>query len=144
MKIKNMAVVLTAVLACVVFVQTQHPRGHVHAQNTSNVVGGYTGASDYAPYSGAGGYVDSSPRKTVAQAKKMKDNELVSLQGKITKRIKKDKYVFTDNTGSVNIEIDSDVWKGLTVGPNDVVIIYGEVDKGIRDFEIEVEKIEKQ
>ncbi|MDR1951891.1 MAG: NirD/YgiW/YdeI family stress tolerance protein [Elusimicrobiota bacterium] len=80
----------------------------------------------------------------VSEAKKLKDHSVVALEGKITQQLKKDKYLFVDGSGNITIEIDSNVWNGLIVTPDETVIIYGEVDK---DFgypaEIEVSHIEK-
>ncbi|MDR2708905.1 MAG: NirD/YgiW/YdeI family stress tolerance protein [Elusimicrobiota bacterium] len=101
--------------------------------------GGYTGAA-----SAQGGYIDKYEQVNAAQAKKLKKNTLVSLIGKIDKRIKGDKYLFSDKTGSVNIEIDDRIWNGLSVGADDTVIIYGEIDKDSGKIEIEVDKIEKR
>ena len=42
------------------------------------------------------------------------------------------------------VEIDDDKWNGLSVGPNDVVEIYGEVDSEIyRKNEVDVKFIKK-
>ena len=76
---------------------------------------------------------------TVEQAKDLKDDTFVILRGNIKQNI----YVFTDNTGSVNIEIDEDEWNGLEVGPEDTVEIRGEVDKGWTTLEIDVDRISK-
>ncbi|MFR8205759.1 MAG: NirD/YgiW/YdeI family stress tolerance protein [Alphaproteobacteria bacterium] len=43
----------------------------------------------------------------------------------------------------MDIEIDDKDWRGLVVGPDDVVIIEGEVDKGWTKLEIEVDNIRK-
>lgn len=50
---------------------------------------------------------------------------------------------FEDQSGSIDIEIDDKDWRGLVVGPDDVVIIEGEVDKGWTKLEIEVDNIRK-
>ncbi|ULQ58896.1 NirD/YgiW/YdeI family stress tolerance protein [Brucepastera parasyntrophica] len=81
---------------------------------------------------------------TVAEAKKMRDDTNVSLEGKITRHLGGDKYLFTDSTGTVRIEIDEDKWGGLNVGAEDVVIIYGEVDKKVGKVEIDVDRIVKK
>ena len=62
---------------------------------------------------------------TVEQAKNMNDDAFVILRG------------------SINIEIDEDEWNGLNVGPEDVVEIRGEVDKGWSTLEIDVDRISK-
>mgnify|MGYP000009413373 FL=1 len=80
---------------------------------------------------------------TVEQAKNMNDDAFVILRGNIKQNVGDDIYVFTDGTGSINVEIDEDEWNGLNVGPEDVVEIRGEVDKGWSTLEIDVDRISK-
>lgn len=65
---------------------------------------------------------------TVEQAKNMNDDAFVILRGSIKQNVGDDIYVFTDGTGSINVEIDDEDWNGVTVGPEDTVEIRGEVD----------------
>ena len=81
---------------------------------------------------------------SVAEALKLGDDAPVVLQGKIEKSLGGEKYLFTDNTGSVTIEIDDDDWRGLSVDQNDTVEIRGEVDKDFMNFEIDVDSIAKK
>ena len=93
----------------------------------------------------AGGYTGpSAASMTVAEAKKLGDDTPVVLVGKIEKSLGGEKYVFTDNTGSVTVEIDNDDWRGLTVNDKDTVEIRGEVDKDFMNFEIDVDSIAKK
>ena len=94
--------------------------------------GGFTGPKDGTDVS-----------VSVADAKNMKDEAYVTLKGKIVKKIGSEKYLFEDQSGSIDIEIDDKDWRGLVVGPDDVVIIEGEVDKGWTKLEIEVDNIRK-
>ena len=80
---------------------------------------------------------------TVEQAKGMSDDTFVILQGNITKNVSKELYVFTDASGSINVEIDDDDWNGTSVGPDDLVEIRGEIDKGLTKIEIDVDQIQK-
>lgn len=80
---------------------------------------------------------------TVENAKGMEDDTFVILRGNITKSLGDDMYIFTDGTGTINIEIDEDEWNGVTVGPEDVVEIRGEIDKGWASIEIDVDQIKK-
>lgn len=80
---------------------------------------------------------------TVEQAKNMNDDAFVILRGSIKQNVGDDIYVFTDGTGSINVEIDEDEWNGLNVGPEDVVEIRGEVDKDWSTLEIDVDRISK-
>ncbi len=79
---------------------------------------------------------------TVAQALELGDDTAVVLEGKIEKSLGKEQYVFQDATGSVTVEIDDDDWRGLTVTPQNTVIIKGEVEKDMFKTEIDVDAIE--
>ena len=93
----------------------------------------------------AGGYTGpSAAAMTVAEAKKLSDDTPVVLVGKIEKRLGGEKYLFTDNTGSVTVEIDNDDWRGLNVSDKDTVEIRGEVDKEFMNLEISVDSVSKK
>lgn len=81
---------------------------------------------------------------SVAEAKNLRDEAPVVMVGKIEKNLGNEKYTFSDATDSVVVEIDNDDWNGLTVGPEDVVEIRGEVDKDFTSFEIDVDAIMKK
>ncbi|MDR1301901.1 MAG: NirD/YgiW/YdeI family stress tolerance protein [Treponema sp.] len=93
--------------------------------------GGYTGPS-------------SVSISKASEVKTMPHDADVVLEGRIESYLGNEKYLFNDGSGTVILEIDNDEWNGLEVGADDVVIIYGEVDKKLQRIEIEVEKIEKQ
>ena len=78
---------------------------------------------------------------TVAKAKTLKDDTYVSLKGNILSKTGDEKYLFQDKTGTIEIEIDDDNWRGVEVGPNDTVIIEGEVDKDWNKVSIDVNSI---
>jgi uncharacterized protein (TIGR00156 family) len=70
----------------------------------------------------------------------------VILQGKIERRLDDDKYLFSDDTGSITVEINFWVWNGLSVDANDTVEITGEVDiRGDKEkvHELDVKSIKK-
>jgi uncharacterized protein (TIGR00156 family) len=76
----------------------------------------------------------------------MLDDSAVTLQGKIVQKIKKDKYLFQDQTGEIVAKIDDDVWNGQTVSPKDTVTISGEVDQDHKHpdkTKIEVDRLVK-
>ncbi len=93
--------------------------------------------SSYAAFQGA-----PSPVTTVAEALKMGDDTPVVLRGKIQKAIGHEKYIFADETGNVTVEIDNEDWRGVDVGPEDTIVIRGEVDKDIFTTEIDVDVVE--
>lgn len=100
--------------------------------------GGYYGAA-------SGGYSGPGPAVvTVEQAKGMGDDARVALRGHIIQSLGGEDYVFKDDTGTVTVEISNKRWQGQTVGPNDLVEIYGEVDKEWSTLEIDVKRIIKQ
>ena len=80
---------------------------------------------------------------TVAQAKKMRDDTPVIVQGNIVQRMGDEKYLFRDGTDSVIVEIDDEDWGGVEVRTSDTVKLYGEVDAGLFKTEIDVDRIEK-
>lgn len=81
---------------------------------------------------------DDNSISTVAEAIKMRDDTPVILEGKITQRIRKNIYQFSDNTGSIPVEIDQKDWQGVDVHSSDTVQIHGEVDKDWLDTMIDV------
>lgn len=101
---------------------------------TNSAVGGYTGPTNTV-----------AQHVSVKQAKSMSDETYVTLKGKIVNHIKKDKFTFQDNTDTVVVEIDDDLWYGTTIGPNDTVEIIGEIDKDgpWSNVEIEVKNMKK-
>lgn len=81
---------------------------------------------------------------TVKQALEMRDNAKVTLKGSIVKSLGDEAYTFQDTSGTIEVEIDDDVWRGQTVVPGDVVVISGEVDKDWTHTSIDVSSITKQ
>ncbi|NLJ62273.1 MAG: NirD/YgiW/YdeI family stress tolerance protein [Alcaligenaceae bacterium] len=68
-----------------------------------------------------------------------KDDQRVSLRGQITKQTSEEKFIFTDGSGEIQLDIDDDLTKVQPINPPVEVEIIGEVDKGlISDTEIEV------
>ncbi len=97
----------------------------------------------YAKKNGGGFTGPSVEITTVEQAKGMSDDTFVVLQGNIKQNIGDELYIFTDASGSINIEIDDDDWNGVSVGPDDLVEIRGEIDKGWTSIEIDVDQVRK-
>jgi uncharacterized protein (TIGR00156 family) len=93
--------------------------------------GGFTGPGNTA--SAQGQVV------TVADAKKLWDDSRVTLQGTIVRQVSREHYIFRDSSGEITVEIDRKAWRGLTIGENDRVEIYGEVDHERRGAQVEIE-----
>lgn len=82
---------------------------------------------------------------TVQEASKMRDDSPVVLQGNIINSLGDEKYTFKDETGEIIVEIDNEDWNGVNVTPENVVQIYGEVDKNIfKRTKIDVNSIKIQ
>lgn len=105
--------------------------------------GGFTGARNQAAQ--AGGFSGPSQQAvvTVARVKDMRDDAKVILQGHIKQHKHGEIYVFEDATGRIDVDIDDEDWGGQQIGPDDRVEIRGEVDKGLRKLEIDVDSIRK-
>jgi uncharacterized protein (TIGR00156 family) len=80
----------------------------------------------------------------VSEVKNLPNDTHVVLEGKIERELSRERYLFNDGTDTITVEIDRDEWHGLTVGPDDVVVLYGEVDRSFQGVKIEVERIEKK
>jgi uncharacterized protein (TIGR00156 family) len=90
--------------------------------------GGFTGPSAIAV-------------STIGEVKNMPDDATVALEGSIAGHLGEDRYLFTDGDASIVVEIDQDVWNGLTVGPDDILLISGEVERRFHRVEVEVDRI---
>ncbi|WP_349926923.1 NirD/YgiW/YdeI family stress tolerance protein [Acinetobacter sp. A1-4-2] len=85
-----------------------------------------------------------APQKatTVKQALTLKDDSKVQLKGYVVKAVGDEKYQFRDNTGTMTVEIDDELWQGKPVNAKTPVTIIGEVDidyKPAKRIEIDVD-----
>lgn len=81
---------------------------------------------------------------TVSQVAKLKDETGVTLTGQITKHLQSDHYEFKDQSGTIGVEIDDDIWRQAGIKVGDHVRLVGEVDTHrYKPTDIEVIKIEK-
>jgi uncharacterized protein (TIGR00156 family) len=80
---------------------------------------------------------------TVETAKGMRDDSPVTLRGRLEQFLGDKKYLFTDDTGSIIIEIENRLWRGISVDENNTVEITGEIDKDFRSIEVEASSIKK-
>ena len=83
-----------------------------------------------------------STEVSVAHAKEMKDNTPVRLKGNIVQNLGDEKYLFTDETETIIVEIDNEDWGGQDVSAKDTVIILGEMDKDFWGTEVDVESVQ--
>ncbi|AWH87302.1 YgiW/YdeI family stress tolerance OB fold protein [Limnobaculum parvum] len=80
---------------------------------------------------------------TVEKALTMDDDTWVTLQGNIEQQIGKERYVFRDKTGTINVDIDHKRWNGLTISPTNSVELQGEINKDWNSIELDVKQMSK-
>ena len=80
---------------------------------------------------------------SVTEVVEMPDNTPVVMRGRIKQSMGEQMYLFEDSTGTIMLEIDEEDWNGNTVRVDDMVTIYGNVDKDGRVAEIDVTAVEK-
>ena len=103
--------------------------------------GGFSGPSDQG---GQGGFRGPGAElTTVAAARTLRDDSPVILKGKIERFLGNEKYLFSDDTGSITVEIERKVWANVSVDENDTVEISGEIDRDWNSVEVEVKRIRK-
>ncbi len=117
----------------------------VFAANTNPAVaqgGGFNGPGS-TPAQTGGFTGPGGGNTTVESAKSMRDDARVTLRGNIVERLSDDVYTFKDASGTINVDIDHKRWNGVSVGPQDLVEIQGEVDKDWNSVEIDVKQVSK-
>lgn len=96
---------------------------------------------------GAGGFVPSGSAAqtqplSVKEALKLRDDSFVVIDGRIKSQLGHEHYRFVDQNGdSIEVEIDDDVWRGVSVDENTLVRISGEIDKDFTKTTIDVKNI---
>lgn len=80
---------------------------------------------------------------SVMEIMNLPDNSPVVLHGKITKNMGDEVFLFEDSTGTIMLEIDEEDWNGNTVTVDDVVTVYGNLDKNDGYIEVDVNSIQK-
>ena len=80
---------------------------------------------------------------SVAEALSLRDDTPVILRGYILRYLGNERYVFSDSTGSITVEIERRVWGNLSIDENDLVEISGEIDRGRNRIEVEVVSIRR-
>ena len=79
--------------------------------------------------------------RTVAEARTLRDDTPVILRGRIERYLGNERYQFSDETGTITIEIERRVWGTLSIDENDFVEISGEIDRDWNSIEVEVNSI---
>ena len=89
----------------------------------------------------AGGFVPSGATAQT-QPLKLRDDSFIVIDGKIKSQLRHEHYRFVDQNGdSIEVEIDDDVWRGVSVDENTLVRISGEIDKDFTKTAIDVKNI---
>ena len=95
----------------------------------------------------AGGFVPSGSAaqtqpSSVKEALTLRDDSFVAIDGRIKSQLRHEHYRFVDQNGdSIEVEIDDDVWRGVSVDENTLVRISGEIDKDFTKTTIDVKNI---
>ncbi|AOA59884.1 hypothetical protein BFG52_05475 [Acinetobacter larvae] len=82
---------------------------------------------------------------TVQQALNYADDRKVKLRGYVVKAIGDEKYQFRDQTGTITVDIDDELWQGRAISANTPITIWGEVDidyKPMKRVEIDVDGVQ--
>ncbi len=104
-------------------------------------------ASAYAQYQGPGSKAAKAtapgPLKSVADVlQRGRDDQRVTLTGRVVKKVGWEKYLFRDASGSIRIEIDEDVMPTEPFDDKTQVEITGEVEKDfLQSAEIDVKSM---
>ena len=80
---------------------------------------------------------------TVAEALNLRDDTPVILRGRILRFLGNERYLFSDDTGTITVEIERRVWGSLVISENDLVEISGEIDRDRNRIEVEVDRIRR-
>lgn len=73
----------------------------------------------------------SGRERTVEQASNARVGSYITLTGNIIAHQRGDYYTFRDGTGTIRVEIESNVWQNRNITPDTKVRLLGEVDRGV-------------
>ncbi len=74
---------------------------------------------------------------------KSKDDDHVVLKGTLIRKVSDEKYILSDGTGEIQVEIDDKVFPKVPVDDKTVIEVSGEVDKGlVGKIEVDVEAMQ--
>ncbi len=105
-------------------------------------------ASQFNKPSSHGFIGPNAQAQTIKSVKKIrffnlfKDDKPVVLTGYITRALGGDLYSFHDDTGEITLEIDHEIWYGLSaITPDTKITVYGELENYFFNTQVEVDKI---
>ncbi|MBR1840545.1 MAG: NirD/YgiW/YdeI family stress tolerance protein [Alphaproteobacteria bacterium] len=102
----------------------------------------FSGSDAFAGDHMAKNHSTDKPISKVSSVQNMPDDSMVYLQGYITQNLGDEMYVFQDDSGTMNIEIDDDLMTGNTIAPTTVVWVAAEVNKDGDVTSLEAEEIQ--
>ena len=71
----------------------------------------------------------------------LSDGTPVTLTGSLPASLGGSLYVFSDNSGNINVKIEYNKWRGLKVTPETEIVIQGHIDKTFTHTLINVDNI---
>ena len=95
--------------------------------------------SAFAGFNGPGA---TSRVVTVKSISDMRDDTKVILEGYLVKQLREEHYIFKDDTGEIEVEIDYEDFRGANITPKIKVRIVGEVDKDWKALSVDVDYLE--
>lgn len=90
------------------------------------------------------GAIAPTTTQSVKHALTLKDDNKVKLKGYIVKSVGDEKYQFRDNTGTITVDIDDELWQGKPISAKTPVTIVGEIDvdyKPTKRVEVDVDQV---
>lgn len=88
---------------------------------------------------GPGGFDNQAPSTVAGVLNSAYDDQIVVLQGRLTKYLGHDRYEFTDNTGTIEVELDDDRnWSHIA--KDQLIEIHGKFDDDFMDKKIDVKR----
>ncbi|MFE8646176.1 YgiW/YdeI family stress tolerance OB fold protein [Sphingomonas sp. NCPPB 2930] len=114
-----------------------------HAQPSNTGSPAAAPAAVVAPAHGAYVGPTSLPLMTTQQVRSTgQDDQKVRLQGRITSHAHGKHYTFSDASGNLQVEISSKRFPaGTTIGADQRVELFGEIEKGFRTLKVKVEEV---
>ena len=79
---------------------------------------------------------------TVNSVYALEDDETVVLEGYLLRKIQKNQYVFKDQTGEIDVVIKDKLLRKITVTPDTLIRVRGEIDKDWFSIIVEVDSVE--
>jgi len=93
----------------------------------------------FADFDGPGAASRAIPVSSVSS---LRDDDKVTLEGYLIKQLSDEHYLFRDDSGEIEVEIDEEDFRGIRVTDTTAIRIIGEVDKDWNGISIDVDYLE--